>query len=145
MASRTLPPVWLFLTLGVVVVGAFGWLTYDQFRNDSALSERGVETQAQVTDVGSKGRVTVVFTTADGRRVETLIGQGDTVDGTRAGETVPIVYDPSRPADEVRDSRVPENHHVAYISLAATVFGAVGIPLAAWHLAREHRRRALIP
>ncbi|MEU4690304.1 DUF3592 domain-containing protein [Actinoplanes sp. NPDC023714] len=140
MGSRRLPPVWLFLSLGIVVTGVFAWTTFQIFRNDLALRDRGVETSAQVTDVGSKGRVTVVFTTADGRRVETLIGQGDAVQGTRVGETVPIVYDPSRPADEVRDTRVPENHGIAYFTLGATIFGAVGVPLAAWHLARTRRR-----
>ncbi|WP_433830929.1 hypothetical protein ACQP2E_12160 [Actinoplanes sp. CA-015351] len=141
MGSRKLPPLWLYISLGVIVVGVFAWLTVRNFSNDFALRDRGVETTAQVTEVGGKGRVHVTFTTADGRTVDTLIGQGDSVGGTRAGDTVPIVYDPRNPAGEVRDTRVPENHRVAWFTLGATIFGAVGVPMASWKLAQAHRRR----
>ncbi|MEU4560103.1 DUF3592 domain-containing protein [Actinoplanes sp. NPDC023936] len=142
MSSRRLPPVWLFAGMGVVVVALFSWLTYQNWTNDLALADRGVETTARVTDVGSKGRVRVEFTTADGRQVSTLVGQGDEADGTRAGDTIPIAYDPQNPTSEVRDTRVPENHRLAWFTTGITLFALVSVPIATWHLAREHRRRS---
>jgi hypothetical protein len=45
---------------------------------------------------------------------------------------VPIAYDLESPTDDVRDSRAPENHTAAYLTLGATTFGAIGVPLAIW-------------
>ncbi|MEU8243928.1 DUF3592 domain-containing protein [Actinoplanes missouriensis] len=133
--------MWLFAGMGVVVVAVFSWLTYQNWTNDLALSDQGVETTARVTDIGGKGRVHVEFTTADGRPVSTLVGQGDEADGTRVGDTIPIAYDPREPTSEVRDTRVPENHRTAWFTTGMTLFALVGIPIATWQLAREHRRR----
>jgi hypothetical protein len=144
--TRRLPPLGLFVGLGVVVVLGFAVATFSVWRNDIALSERGVETSARVAAVtdGKIDRVRVEFSTPDGRRIEALIGQGDEASDPRprVGDTVPIIYDPEKPTDDVRDVRVPPNHRSAYMLLGTTVFGAIGVPLASWHLAREHRRRA---
>ncbi|MEV4536696.1 DUF3592 domain-containing protein [Asanoa sp. NPDC049518] len=142
---RRLPPLGLFIGLGAVVVLAFAVATFGVWRNDVALNERGVETSARVVAVsdGKNKRVRVEFGAADGRRVEALIGQGDVTSDPRprVGDTVPIVYDPQEPTADVRDSRVAPNHRSAYMLLGTTIFGVVGVPLASWHLAREHRRR----
>ncbi|MDG4821706.1 DUF3592 domain-containing protein [Asanoa sp. WMMD1127] len=142
---RPLPPLWLFVGGGAAVVVAFAVATFGVWRNDTALEERGVETSGRVVAVsdGKIKRVRVEFSTPDGRRVEALVGQGDEARDPRprVNDTVPIVYDPDNPTDDVRDSRVEPNHHMAYTLLGVTIFGAVGVPLAAWHLAREHRRR----
>lgn len=93
---------------------------------------------------GKNSRVHVEFRTADGRRVEAMIGQGDEAPGPRAevGDEVPIVYDPESPTDDVRDTRAPENHTIAYVTLGATIFGAIGVPLAIWFELRRRRRVA---
>ena len=137
----TLPQVWLYVLFGAIVVPGFAFMTYQVWSNDVALRDRGQEASAVVTQAGK--RVHVEFTTRDGRRLEALVGQGDEAPGAPAqsGDEIPIVYDPQDPTADVRDARAPENHRVAYLLLGATVFGAVGMPLAAWHLAREHRRR----
>jgi hypothetical protein len=144
---QALPPVWLFVLLGAIVVPGFAFATFQVWSNDIALRDRGQDASAVVVRVGSgsRSRVHVEFTTQDGRRVETLVGQGDEAPGPRAqpGDEIPIRYDPQNPTSEVRDTRAPENHHLAYLLLGTTVFGAVGMPLAAWHLAREHRRRRM--
>lgn len=145
---RRLPPLGLFVGLGVVVVLGFAVATVQEWRNDFALRDRGVETSARVTAVseGKIDRVHVEFSTADGRRVEALVGQGDEAPGppVRQGDTVPIVYDPEQPTDDVRDVRAPLNHQTAYMLLGTTIFGVIGVPLASWHLAREHRRRRAV-
>ena len=135
--------------LGVVVVVGFAVATLHVWRNDVALRDRGVETSARVVAVteGKIDRIHVEFSIPDGRRIEALIGQGDEAPGpwARVGDTVPIVYDPKRPTDDVRDARAPQNHRIPYTLLGTTVFGAIGVPLASWHLAREHRRRRAAP
>lgn len=138
-------PVWLFAVLGVVVVTGFGVMTFSVWRNDNALSERGEQAVARVVEVssGRNSRVHVEFRTGDGRQVRSMIGQGDEAPGPRAtvGEEIPIVYDPRAPTDDVRDARAPDNHTVAYLLLAVTVFGAIAVP-SAIVFARRARRRA---
>ena len=142
---QVLPPTWLFVTLGVFVVSGFAFATFQVWSNDLALRDRGRETVARVVEVGTckTSRVNVTFTTEDGRQVEALVGQGDEAPGDRVkvGEEIPIVYDPEHPTADVRDSRAPENHSTAYLLLGVTAFAAVTLPVAAWHLARERRRR----
>ncbi|WP_229070267.1 DUF3592 domain-containing protein [Actinoplanes sp. DH11] len=135
------PPAWLMLIMSVAVSGLFGYATVTLWNNDRALRDRGVETTAQVTKIGGKGRITVAYTTADGRRAEALIGQKDSADGTKVGDTVPIVYDPEHPADDVRDTRVPDNNIVTYLTLTAAVASAVGVPLAMVRMRRAKQHQ----
>lgn len=142
--ERRLPPVWLFVVLGAIVVPGFGFATCQVWSNDVALRDRGQGASAVVTTRSGKSRLHVEYTTRDGRRVGALVGQGDEAPGERArpGETIPIVYDPEHPTADVRDARSPENHRIAYLLLGVTVAAAVAVPLAARQLARAHRRRA---
>ncbi|MEU4421030.1 DUF3592 domain-containing protein [Actinoplanes sp. NPDC024001] len=139
--TRFLPPTWLFAGLGVIVIGVLALITFQTWNNDVALRERGVETSARVTEVGSKGRVHVEYATDDGQRVESLVKQGAEADGTKVGDEIPIVYDPRDPAGDVRDTRVPATNRLTYFSLGMTVFALVAVPIASWRLAVEHRRR----
>ena len=143
--TRSLPPVWLYVTLGVIVMLGFAFATFQVWTNDNALRDRGRLTSARVVKVstGKTSRVHVEFTTEQGRRVEALIGQGDEAPGARVrvGDEIPIVYDPQSPADGVRDARAPENHKFAYLLLGVTIVGAVALPFTSRGLHREHRRR----
>jgi hypothetical protein len=141
------PPAPLFAALGVVVTIGFAIATYQVWRNDNALRDRGQPAAARVVEVnrGKVSRVHVEFRTADGRRVQALVGQGDEAPGPRAnvGDEIPIVYDPRQPTSDVRDARAEENHRSAYLLLGFTLLGAVEVPLATWGLVREKRREEL--
>ncbi|MFB9237018.1 DUF3592 domain-containing protein [Plantactinospora siamensis] len=130
--------------MGVVVVIGFAIATYQIWSNDNALRDRGRQASATVIKVhsGKAGRTVVQFSTAEGRQLTALIGQGDGAPGwqPRVGDEVPIVYDPQKPTADVRDARAPENHHTAYFSLAVTIFGAIAVPIAAVALIRANRR-----
>lgn len=140
--SRRRPPAPLYAAMGVVVILGFAFATWQVWRNDNALRDRGREAPAEVVAIsrGKSTRVVVAFTTAEGRRVESQIGQGDSVDGTRVGDQLTVVYDPEKPTDDVRDVRVPENHRTAYLTLGITILAAVGVPLATWGIVRADRR-----
>ncbi|MEK8109038.1 DUF3592 domain-containing protein [Micromonospora sp. M12] len=101
----------------------------------------GVEAAAQVVKV-NKGRIHVEFDTADGRRVQTLVGQGDEPPGAApaVGDEIPIVYDPQDPDAEVADRRTPHNHRIAYLLAGVAGFAAVSVPLATVALVRANRR-----
>nr|WP_296073052.1 DUF3592 domain-containing protein [uncultured Actinoplanes sp.] len=137
--------MWLYVTLGVIVVLGFAVATFQVWTNDNALRDRGRRTSARVVEIGTgkKNRVHVEFTTEQGRRVEALVGQGDEAPGARVrvGDEIPVVYDTENPTDDVRDARAPQNHKVAYLLLGVTIAGAVALPFTSWGLHREHRRR----
>ncbi|MDG4761541.1 DUF3592 domain-containing protein [Micromonospora sp. WMMD710] len=84
----------------------------------------------------------VEFDTADGRRSQALVGQGDEPPGAvpALGDEIPIVYDPQDPEAEVADRRAPQNHRIAYLLAGVAAFGAVGVPLATLALVRDNRR-----
>jgi hypothetical protein len=140
------PPTALFAIVGIVVVLGFGYAAWTVWNNDRALETRGETTNARVVEVGSgkHRRIEVEFRTADGRPARTLVGQGDEAPGPRpaVGDEIPIVYDPRDPGSEVRDTRAPANHKTAYLLMAATAVGAVGVPVATIALARANRRSA---
>jgi hypothetical protein len=142
-SARRLPPVPLFIGIAIVALGGFAFATYQVWANDLALADRGQQTTARVTEVGRE-RITVAFRTADGREVETLVGQGDEAPGPlpAPGDELPIVYDPQRPTSEVRDTRAPENHKVGWLLLATTVAGTIGVCFATPALIRARRRQA---
>jgi uncharacterized protein DUF3592 len=144
MLTRKRPPTLLFAVLGVVVVFGFGYAAWQAWANDRALETRGETTNARVVEIGSgkHRRIEVEFRTADGRPVRALVGQGDEAPGPRpvVGDEVPIVYDPQKPESEVSDTRAPANHLTAYLLTGATVFGAIGVPVATVALARANRR-----
>jgi Protein of unknown function (DUF3592) len=132
----------LFALTGLVVVGGFAFMTVRIWTNDNTLAERGQQASAQVVavDQGRADRSRVEFTTADGRRVQALIGQGDEGPDLKVGDGVQVVYDPQEPTADVRDVRVEANHKLAYLMLGATILGAVGVPLALWRMRRAKAR-----
>jgi hypothetical protein len=144
MLTRKRPPTALFAVLGVVVVFGFAYATWTVWSNDRALETRGEKTNARVVEVGAgkARRIEVEFRAAAGRPVRALVGQGDEAPGPRpvVGDEIPIIYDPQAPESDVRDSRAPVNHQIAYLLAGATVFGAIGVPVATVALARANRR-----
>ncbi|MGC4754684.1 hypothetical protein [Micromonospora trifolii] len=135
------PPAPLFAGLGLVVVIGFAIAAWTVWSNDKALQDRGVEATAQVVKV-NKGRIHVEFETPDGRRAQTLVGQGDEPPGAApaVGDEIPIVYDPQDPEAEVADRRAPQNHSTAYLLAGVAAFAAVSVPLATVALVRANRR-----
>ncbi|WP_430498645.1 hypothetical protein ACQRWP_26745 [Micromonospora trifolii] len=135
------PPAPLFAGLGLVVVIGFAIAAWTVWSNDKALQDRGVEATAQIVKV-NKGRIHVEFDTADGRRAQTLVGQGDEPPGAApaVGDEIPIVYDPQDPEAEVADRRAPQNHSTAYLLAGVAAFAAVSVPLATVALVRANRR-----
>ncbi|MER7587979.1 DUF3592 domain-containing protein [Micromonospora sp. NPDC127501] len=135
------PPAPLFAGLGLVVVIGFAIAAWTVWSNDQALQDRGVEATAQVVKV-NKGRIHVEFETPDGRRAQTLVGQGDEPPGAAPAvdDEIPIVYDPQDPEAEVADRRAPQNHRVAYLLAGVAAAGAVSVPLATVALVRANRR-----
>ncbi|MCG5447545.1 DUF3592 domain-containing protein [Micromonospora sp. NIE79] len=138
---RTRRPPALFAGLGLVVVIGFAIAAWTVWSNDKALQDRGVEATAQVVKV-NKGRIHVEFETPDGRRAQTLVGQGDEPPGAApaVGDEIPIVYDPQDPEAEVADRRAPQNHRIAYLLAGVAAFAAVSVPLATVALVRANRR-----
>ena len=136
------PPAWLFALMGIVVVGGFAFMTVRIWTNDNALAERGQQASARViaVDQGRAGRTRVEFTTAEGQRVQSLVGQGDEGPDLQLGNDVQVVYDPQEPTADVRDVRVEDNHTLAYLTLTATVLGAVAVPFALWRMRRDRAR-----
>ncbi|HEX8626966.1 MAG TPA: DUF3592 domain-containing protein [Catenuloplanes sp.] len=142
-SSRRLPPLWLFITMGIVVTGVFGYGAYREWRADSALQQRGQPAPARVVEI-TRGRHTtayVEFRTADGRQVRAAIDSGAPGPLPSVGDQVPIVYDPEQPASDVWDTRVPVEHRETSMFLGAMLFGAIGFPVAALALARARRRQ----
>ena len=144
-ASRSRrPPAPLFAGLGLVVVLGFAYATWSVWTNDRALERRGETATARVVDVGDgrQRRIEVEFRTADGRQVRTLVGQDNEPPDPRprAGDEITVVYDPQRPESEVGDVRAPDQHRTAYLLAGATLFGAIGIPVATVALVRANRR-----
>ncbi|WP_433201672.1 hypothetical protein ACQP00_30945 [Dactylosporangium sp. CS-047395] len=127
-----------FALVGLAVVLGFGYLAWSDWSNDRALRERGAEADARVVAAGK--RTTVEFSTADGRRVRALIGQGGSPRDRRpaVGDEIRVVYDPRHPEADVRDTRVTPNHRIAYLMTATALVGAGAVAVA---VVAEARRR----
>jgi hypothetical protein len=135
-------PLPLFILMAAVVLGTFAFVIARTWLNHDALASRGRTAPAAIVEIGAgRGhRITVEYRTGDGRAVRTLIDQGDEVrDPTpHVGDHLSVVYDPSDPTAEVRDTRVPPNHQVELFIV--TVVGLIfAVGLATWW------RRAGVP
>jgi hypothetical protein len=144
MASRArvrLPHPLLVAVLGVAVGLGFGYLAVDSYVGHRALDERGRAATARVVDVRERAwprnpRLTVEFTTADGRTTQARV-HGDRNGAAREGREVRVRYDPRDPTN-VALAGDDARGHLLVGALAAILL--IGSPAVAWFLIRPARR-----
>ncbi|BCJ75089.1 hypothetical protein CS0771_46330 [Catellatospora sp. IY07-71] len=131
--SRWHPGFWLrhpllSLVLNIAVACVFVLMAEASRYQTRRLDEHGVRAPAVVVKVDSRGRdssVTVLFTTADGRRVTTEVHDYYWRPRPEVGDTPTVVYDPQAPATIVRDARMGGDHVLPLLMFVLA--GALGI------------------
>ena len=116
--------------VGAVILGA---IAASRLEAISRVREHGLSANATITNVdevlvsfpghvGWETTVTVSFTDTSGRLVRAVYTDPARADGKKAGQTIPIVYDPAKPTSISPVGRDPRSGRVLILGLAAVAF-----------------------